>query len=482
MELREIAAAVPDAEIRGDPSIEVVDLAYDSRDARPGTLFFCRAGGRHDGHDFAIEAIRGGAGALVVERWLPPGVPQVRVPSVRRAMGPAAATFFGHPSRGMTLAGVTGTNGKTTTTFMLERCFAAAGMKSGLMGTVETHVAGDILPVTRTTPEAVDFQRVLAVMRERGVAAAAVEVSSHGLELGRVEGSRFSCAIFTNLTQDHLDFHGTMEAYFTAKALLFTPALSDVAVINADDPSGVRLAGRTALPVVTYSVGAEADVRAVAALVGRSSSVFSCDAAGRRVEVHVPLAGRFNVSNALAAMAACHALGIDLRAAAEGIASLPGVPGRFESVDAGQEFTVLVDYAHTPDSVERALSAAREICAGRLVVVLGCGGDRDRSKRPLMGRAATALADRAFLTSDNPRSEDPLAILAEIEAGAASSGGSYVVEPDRRLAIRSALRDARAGDVIVIAGKGHESGQEFADRTVPFDDRVVAREELEAMR
>jgi UDP-N-acetylmuramoyl-L-alanyl-D-glutamate--2,6-diaminopimelate ligase len=417
-----------------------------------------------------------------VERALDVSVPQVIVPSVRSAMGPMAAAFFEQPSRAMTLVGVTGTNGKTTTTFMFESVFRALGVISGIIGTVETHIGEDILPVTRTTPEAIDLQRLLARMRDRGVGGAAMEASSEGLAFERVEGTFFSCAIFTNLSQDHLNTHGTMDAYFEAKELLFRPAMAARAIVNVDDPYGRRLVARTDLPVTTFAVEGDADVRAHSIDLSRQGSSFTVTVGGSSIPVGVRLPARYNVHNALGVLAASHALGLPLDLVADGIAALRGVPGRLEPVDAGQEFTVLVDYAHTPDSLESVLRAAREVtpAGARLVAVFGCGGDRDRGKRPLMGKVAAELADRAIITSDNPRTEDPLSIIDQIEAGAREAGRPYERIPDRREAIASAIADAGAGDVIVIAGKGHETGQQFADRTIPFDDRIVAREELEA--
>jgi UDP-N-acetylmuramoyl-L-alanyl-D-glutamate--2,6-diaminopimelate ligase len=347
----------------------------------------------------------------------------------------------------------------------------------GVIGTTGARVDGSPVPIDRTTPEAPDFHRLLADMLGRGVGAVAMEVSSHGLDQHRVGGARFACAVFTNLSQDHLDYHGTIEEYYRAKARLFTPEMADRAAVNVDVPEGRRLIEEVAasLPVLTYGTGEAADVRATDVHVRSDGVTFALD--GR--PVRSPLRGAFNVHNCLAALAAARQLGIDDDAAARGVAALRGVPGRFEPVDAGQPFQVLVDYAHTPDSVENVLRAARPLASeGRVLVVLGCGGDRDRGKRPLMGEAATRLADLSVFTSDNPRSEDPLAIIREIEPGARRGGGRYVIEPDRREAIRLALHEARPGDVVVIAGKGHETGQEFADRTIPFDDRLVAREEL----
>jgi len=479
MQLSELARILPGATSRGDPATVVRDAAADSRVVVPGSMFLCVPGERSDGHDFAADAVARGAAVLVVERWLDLDIPQLKVSSVRPAMGVLSASVFGHPSRAMSVVGVTGTNGKTTSTFMLEKSFEAMGLTAGLIGTVEVHIAGDVFPVVHTTPEAPELQRLLARMRDRGVGAVAMEVSSHGLALGRVDGTRFACALFTNLTRDHLDFHPTMEDYEEAKSLLFAEGLSQRGAVNADDVVGRRLLERASIPLTSFSMTSEdADVRAVGIATTRTGSTFTCVAGGERTAIEVRIAGRFNVGNALGVLAVFRALELPLEAAATGIGALTGVPGRMESIEAGQPFTVLVDYAHTPDSLANVLRAAREVCEGSLLVVFGCGGDRDRGKRPLMGRTAVELADVAIITSDNPRSEDPLAIVAEIEAGAREAGHSYQIEPDRRAAIRLAVERARTNDVVVIAGKGHEPGQRFADRVLPFDDRSVAREEL----
>jgi UDP-N-acetylmuramoyl-L-alanyl-D-glutamate--2,6-diaminopimelate ligase len=480
VKLSELAAVVDGAHVQGDASTAIFDVAYDSRAVGAGCLFFCVPGAHADGAAFAAVAVAAGAAALVVSQPLALDVPQLVVPSVRSSMGPIAAKFFGNPSRALTLAGITGTNGKTTSAFMLESVFRAAGMRAGLMGTVETHVGDAVEPVKRTTPEAIDLQRTLARMRDAGVRAVAMEVSSEGLHYERVEGTWFACSEFTNLTQDHLNTHGTMEAYFEAKALLFRPEMSARAVVNADDPYGRALADRTDLPLATFGIDHDADVKATEILIDAAGSRVQARLGSDEFEMRVPLPARHNVSNALGVVAIAHSLGIALPDAIAGIEALRGVPGRLERVDGGRDFTVLVDYAHTPDSLDNVLRAARDLVpeGARLVVVFGCGGDRDRAKRPLMGRVAAALADRAIVTSDNPRSEDPLAIVEEVAEGARETGRAFEIEPDRRAAISRAIGDARAGDVIVIAGKGHESGQEFADRTIPFDDRVVAREIL----
>jgi UDP-N-acetylmuramoyl-L-alanyl-D-glutamate--2,6-diaminopimelate ligase len=474
--LDQLLSTLGDAHLRGDPSAAIADIAYRSDAVVPGALFCCVRGQTADGHAFAEDAVRRGAGALLVERWLPLEAPQVLVPSVRAAMGPVAARLFGDPGAAMTVVGVTGTNGKTTTTYLLEAIFRAAGSHPGLIGTTGVRIDGEELPAEHTTPEAPDLHRLLARMRVAGVDAVAMEVSSHGLDQHRVGGLRYACAVFTNLSQDHLDYHTTMEDYFLAKARLFTPEMTDRSVVNVDDPEGRRLL-RQDMPMLTYGITEKADVHATEVQVTPTGIAFTVD----DVRVRSPLRGAFNVENCLAAFAAARSLGIDDVATLAGLADLPGVPGRFEAVDEGQAFVVLVDYAHTPDGVENVLRSARPLTDGRLIVVLGCGGDRDRSKRPLMGRAATGLADLTVVTSDNPRSEDPLAIIADIEPGAREGGGAFVVEADRRLAIRLAITEAEDGDVVVIAGKGHETGQQFADRTIPFDDRSVAAEELRSL-
>lgn len=462
-----------DREILGEATRQIHEVAYRSDEVRPGSLFFCVPGTRTDGHRFAADAVAAGAVALVCERPLPLPVTRVVVPSVRRTMGPISAELYGRPSDDLTMVGVTGTNGKTTTTYLLESVLAHAGLEPGVVGTTGVRVAGVPRPFARTTPEAPDLQRLLAEMTEAGVRAVAIEVSSHGLDQHRVDGIRFECAVFTNLSQDHLDYHPSMEEYFLAKARLFTPEMSSSAAVNLDDPYGRRLLDR-GVRTVTYGIESEADVRADSIETTSQGLSFRVGAETFRSR----LRGQFNVYNCLSVVAAGRALGIDPAAVAAGIESLPGVPGRLESVEQGQDFLVVVDYAHTPDSLENVLRAARPLAERRVIVVFGCGGDRDRTKRAPMGEVATRSADLAVLTSDNPRSEDPHAIIAEVEVGARSGGGAYVVEPDRRAAIRAALAQARGGDVVVVAGKGHETGQEFATHTIPFDDREVVAEEL----
>jgi UDP-N-acetylmuramoyl-L-alanyl-D-glutamate--2,6-diaminopimelate ligase len=453
MQLERLAAALGAAEVVGPADVEALDLVYDARDAGPGAVFFCVRGERADGHDFAPQAVGNGAVALVVERPLAVGVPQIVVPDARAAMALGADAFFGRPTEELQVAGVTGTSGKTTTSFLLYAILAAAGRRPGLLGTVEARVGGERRGVLRTTPEAIDLQRTFREMLDAGDRSCAMEASSHASELHRLDGVRFAVLVFTNLSQDHLDFHGDMESYFQAKRRLFTGATP--AVVNIGDDYGRRLAAE--LPDAVTFTGDDAS-----ALDG----------------IELKLRGRFNVENALGAVAAARVLGIDGEAIKRGVESVRGVPGRFETVEEGQPFTVIVDYAHKPDALEKVLRAARDMTRGRVLVVVGAGGDRDRGKRPLMGRIASELADVAIVTSDNPRSEDPQAIIEEIVAGTTSD---VEVVPDRAEAIARAVELARDGDVVLIAGKGAEQGQEFADRTIPFDDRDAARDALRVL-
>jgi UDP-N-acetylmuramoyl-L-alanyl-D-glutamate--2,6-diaminopimelate ligase len=463
-------------ELLGDgPAVEVGGLAYDNRAVEPGTLFFCVSGFTRDGHDFAPDAIARGAAALVVARPLGLGVPEVRVEDVRAAMAVAAARFYGDPTARLPVIGVTGTNGKTTTAFLVRSLLEAAGRQCGLLGTVTSVVAGEERPTVRTTPEAIDLQRIFREMLDGGDVACAMEISSHALELRRADGIHVAVAIFTNLTQDHLDFHPTMEAYFRAKRRLFASHLTDVRVVNVDDPYGRRLADE--FPAVTIG----GDYRAVSVRTGFTGTDCTFVTPDGDFGVHVPLPGAFNVTNALGAWAACRAVGVQPDVLARALPHAARVPGRFEPVAEGQPFAVLVDYAHTPDSLENVLRAARELADGRVIAVFGAGGDRDRGKRPLMGEIGARLADVSLITSDNPRSEDPEAIIAEIVAG---TGGAANVssDPDRRATIHRAIALAKPGDVVVIAGKGHEQGQEFeGGRKEPFDDVAVAREALRSV-
>jgi UDP-N-acetylmuramoyl-L-alanyl-D-glutamate--2,6-diaminopimelate ligase len=491
MRLDELVPAAGEARIVGDGSVEVADLVYDSRKAGPGTLFFCVVGEKVDGHEFAAQVIVAGAVALVVERELEVAVPQIVVPSARAAMAPLAARFFGDPTAELRVVGVTGTNGKTTTAFLIREILEGAGVSTGLLGTVKQVVAGVEESVERTTPEAIDLQGTFRRMLDRGDRACAMEVSSHAMSLHRADAIHFEVALFTNLTQDHLDFHADMEDYFLAKRKLFEAGVG-TAVVNVDDPYGRRLAEE--FDCVTFSAeGVNADYTAQGVSFDASGAQFTVNRrpmglkptymegnrpVGGEVRVGTGLPGHFNVANALGAFAVVEAMGVDAETAAKGLAAAARVPGRFEPIDEGQGFSVLVDYAHTPDSLENVLRAARRLTAGRVISVFGAGGDRDRDKRPKMGRAGAELSDLAVVTSDNPRSEEPEAIVAEVVAGT-GDGAEVEVEVDRRAAIALALGRAAPGDTVVIAGKGHEQGQEFeAGRKVPFDDREVAREEL----
>jgi UDP-N-acetylmuramoyl-L-alanyl-D-glutamate--2,6-diaminopimelate ligase len=428
--------------------------------------------------------VAAGAAALLVERPLDLSVAEVRVASVRAAMGPLAAAAWGDPSRQLAVLGVTGTNGKTTTTWLLEVIARAAGIRPGVIGTIGSRIDGKALPGERTTPEATELQALLARMVSAGVGLAAIEVSSHALVMHRVDGTRFAAACFTNLSHDHLDFHAGLDEYFEAKALLFDPARTDAAAANLDDSHGAEIARRAeaaGLAVLGFGLDAPAAaVRAEGLEAGPTGNTFRLVSPYGSAAVRSPLVGRFNASNALAAAATALAAGLDVEAVAAGLSTPVVVPGRMERIEAGQPFPVLVDYAHTPDGLEQVLRAARPLVdagSGRLVVVFGCGGDRDRAKRPAMGKAAAGLADVIVVTSDNPRSEDPLAIIGEVVAGV-PSGVHPIVEPDRRQAVAVALTGRGPGDVVVVAGKGHESGQTAGGVTVPFDDRVVTREEL----
>ncbi len=456
------------------PELEISGLAYSSQSVAPGTLFFCVPGFKSDGHDFAPDAVARGAAALVCQRPLGLGVPEVLVDDVRAAMGPAAARFYGDPTAELDVVGITGTNGKTTTAFLVRHLLEAAGRRCGLLGTVKRVVAGREEEVERTTPEAIDLQATFRAMLEGGDTACAMEVSSHALDLGRVAGIRFACRVFTNLTQDHLDFHETMEAYFAAKRRLFDDG--GPAVVNLDDEYGRRLAEE--IGATGFAIDREADYRALDVDFDLTGSRFRCRTPAGEVELASPLPGLFNVQNVLGAVAAVHSVGVPLDTIAAALPSFGRVPGRFEPVDEGQDFGVLVDYAHTPEALENVLRAVRPVTAGRLHGVVGAGGDRDRGQRPLMGDAARRLADRVLVTSDNPRSEQPDAIIDEIMEGAGPDAERVT---DRRTAIALAIESAEPGDVVVIAGKGHEQGQEFENgRKEPFDDVTVAREALRA--
>ncbi|HEX9305513.1 MAG TPA: UDP-N-acetylmuramoyl-L-alanyl-D-glutamate--2,6-diaminopimelate ligase [Thermoanaerobaculia bacterium] len=482
MNLSELLTAVPDSSF--SPAVrdlKITGVSQDSRTVRPGELFVAVRGEKADGWEYAAQAAANGAAAVVSERPAPEGfpVPWVRVRVARVALARLAARLAGDPAEKLVLAAVTGTNGKTTTAMLLEAILARRYGRAGFVGTVGYRTGRREIPASQTTPEAPILQDLLAEMVDEGVPAAAMEVSSHALALDRVAGCRFDVAVFTNLTQDHLDFHGDLESYFEAKKKLFTlrkPAAA--AVVNADDAFGRRLAAEAAPPVVTWSPsGSRADVRAEDVRCDVSGTSIDVVHAGGRFRISSPLLGRFHADNLLGAAAAGLSLGMNAEEIVDGCAAVTRVPGRLEPVEAGQPYRIIVDYAHTEDALKRLLLAVRDLTDRKIILVFGCGGDRDRGKRAPMGKVAGSLSDIAIATSDNPRSEDPEAILAEVEAGLVASGATkYLKVADRREAIRTAIDLANPGTVVVIAGKGHERIQVIGDRSIPFDDRDVAAE------
>jgi UDP-N-acetylmuramoyl-L-alanyl-D-glutamate--2,6-diaminopimelate ligase len=484
MRFSELIANLDSVKVVNATDADVTAIAYDSRDVRPGSLFIARVGGAFDGHNYIPAALDAGATAIVAEREvddIPATVSFAVAPDGRVAMGNIAASLYGYPSRSLKLIGVTGTSGKTTVTHLIQAIFNASGNPAGLIGTIGAKVGDELIETKHTTPESADIQRILAEMRDRGATVVAMEASSHGLVQGRTIGCEFDCGVFTNIARDHLDFHGTVEAYLDAKLTLFRdyPARSDKkfhAIVNADDSSCDEVIAVTRGQVTTFGVENPASVRAAGIEVTSSSVSFELNYQGSRIPIRLNIGGFFNVYNALASASAALALGLDLETIALGLAAARCVPGRFESVNCGQEFGVIVDYAHTPDELENVLRTARDLTERRLIVVFGCGGDRDRGKRPIMGEIGARLADVVVITSDNPRSEDPGAIINEILVGVPENAvGRVLVEVDRAAAIRLALGTAVKGDLVVIAGKGHEDYQIFADRTIHFDDREVAR-------
>ena len=448
----------------GDDGPLITGVTHDSRQVHPGSLFCCVRGAVDDGHRFVTEALRAGAVALLCDHPVRSGIAEVPVPDTRRAMAPIAAAFHGNPSHAVSVVGVTGTNGKTTTVRMIQTILERSGVPTGAIGT---------LTGARTTPEATDLQKILADMRDRGVRTVAMEVSSHALALHRVDAMRFAAVAFTNLSRDHLDFHGTMEEYFKAKASLFTPEFAPFAVIDVDSPNGKLLAATTEVATVVRTGVSRVEIV--------SLGIEGTRYRWRGIDVVLPLPGRFNVSNAVVASEVCVGLGVEPAAVAEALAVMGSIPGRFQRVDVGAPFTVVVDYAHTPDGLDDLLGAAREIAGkARVLVVFGCGGDRDATKRPFMGRVAREGADHVVVTSDNPRSEDPARIAAAIVAGMPER--PEAIELDRRRAIRLAIGAARPGDIVVLAGKGHETTQQIGARFEPFDDATVAAEEAASLR
>jgi UDP-N-acetylmuramoyl-L-alanyl-D-glutamate--2,6-diaminopimelate ligase len=484
MKLDTLLPELPEAQCRGASTREIAGLACDSRHVRPGWLFVAIPGNKLDGAAFIEDAVTRGAVAVVSEQALPSlrEVAVIRVPNAREALARLASAFYGDPASRLRLVGVTGTNGKTTVAYMIRDVLESVGQSCGLIGTVEYRLGNRVIPASRTTPDSLTLHSYFAQMVQSGCRAAVMEVSSHALDQGRVWGVEFDAAVFTNLTQDHLDYHTTMEAYFEAKRKLFTavgrgvkPA---VAVVNLDDPYGCRLAADPAIhaTILTYGRSPQAQVRAEAVKLSAAGSAFRVVTPWGSAAASLRILGGYNISNALAALAACGALGLPLPAILQRLAGLTAVPGRLEQVPCRRGFQVFVDYAHTDDALLNVLQTLREITAGRLIVVFGCGGNRDKTKRPKMGAVAARLADYAVLTSDNPRTEDPLAILGQIRAGLGAA--PHEVVPDRAEAIRRALELASTGDTVLIAGKGHETFQEFDNRVIPFDDRGIVRELL----
>jgi UDP-N-acetylmuramoyl-L-alanyl-D-glutamate--2,6-diaminopimelate ligase len=476
-------AATAEVETHGDLDVAVTGISLSTARIEPGDLYAALPGTRAHGADFTTQALEAGAVAVLTDQaglaLLPPGTPAVVVPEPRRVLGRLAAHLYGEPAAGLRVIGVTGTQGKTTTTRILEQGLTASGTTSAVIGTVGTRIAGEDVKTQLTTPEAPDLHGLFAAMREHGVDTCAMEVSSHALVMGRVDGVVFDVATFLNLGRDHLDFHADVDDYFAAKASLFTPARARVGLTNVDDAFGRRLLDVATIPMSTYSShGQEADWRAVDVTLAPSGATFTVLGPGVEVPAAIAIPGEFNVSNALAAIASAALAGLDPHRVADGIARVAGVPGRLEQVGEGQDYTVVVDYAHKPDALEAVLATLRPLTQGRVIVVVGAGGDRDTTKRPVMGEIASRLADVVIVTDDNPRSEDPAAIRAAVLAGADRRAAEVLEVADRRLAIREAVMRAEPGDVILVAGKGHEAGQEVAGEVHPFDDRVVAAEEI----
>ena len=486
--MRLLIDALPERRVVGTPPPTVSGVTADSRQVEPGDCFVAVQGFKQDARGFVPDAVARGARLVVTEGAPLADLPvaQVLVPSARRALARLADTYHGHPSAGLTLVGITGTNGKTTTSYLVDALLRARGLATGIIGTIQYVLGGEVRPAHQTTPEALEIQGMLAEMRDRGIGGVAMEVSSHALALSRVDGVEFDVAIFTNLTQDHLDFHGTLDEYRLAKRRLFellaaSPKRGRTAVVNADDPAGATMVKGLDVPVLSFGLGADARVRAVTHTSDLDGIHMTVDTPRGRLTLRSPLIGEHNVMNLLGAVGAGLALGLAPDVIASALGAVGTVPGRFEQVRAGQPFLVVVDYAHTPDALARVLATARKITRGRLGVVFGCGGDRDRGKRPIMGELAARLADHAWVTSDNPRSERPQAIIDEIMVGVArvdGARGRSATEPDRARAIRAALSWAAAGDTVVIAGKGHETYQIVGTDALDFDDRAVAREIL----
>ena len=474
MRLRELLEGMEVISQTISPDTEITHVCVDSRATQKGSLFVAVPGNRCDGGHYARQAVDRGAVCVVCQSELPPDLPWVKVRDARLALSQLACRWYGHPSRQLTMLGVTGTNGKTTVTYLLRHILQRTGMKTGLIGTVQNIVGEQTLPAQRTTPDALQIQQLLSAMTKNGCSHAVMEVSSHALDQHRAEGIDFAVGIFTNLTEDHLDYHGTMGCYCDAKAKLFQ--MSRMGVCNADDPWTERLLAGASCPSVYYGIHNPAEVWAEDIFLHSRSVDFTVCTARTRTPVHLGVPGRFSVYNALGAIAACGELGIPPEECAAALATFPGVAGRMEVVPTpGKPYTLLIDYAHTPDALENVLKTVRGFAQNRVIAVFGCGGDREREKRPLMGHMAGKLADLTIITSDNPRTEEPMAIIRDILPGIAGAEDKYIVEPDRRGAIALAMGRAAAGDVIVLCGKGHETYQEIGDKTIPMDEREIVR-------
>jgi UDP-N-acetylmuramoyl-L-alanyl-D-glutamate--2,6-diaminopimelate ligase len=479
MLLRELLARIPGVEWTGQAAADIGGICYDSRSAQKGDLFVAIKGEKSDGAHFITQAVRNGAIAVAAEGKIDPGhrVSAITVPDARKFLAEVSRDFYGDPSAKLKLVGITGTKGKTTTSYLMESIYRRAGFRSCLAGTIEMRIGEQRFHSSHTTPESADLMKFLSLAVAEQCTHGVMEVSSHSLELQRVHTTRFAVGVFMNLTHDHLDFHGDMETYFQAKRILFSPGNGlESAVINTDDPYGKRLAAEVPMPVLRFGFNEPAEIRAISYNSHFDATDLECATPAGRVRFRMHLVGRPNVYNAMAATGAALALGLNPETIRTGIESLKGVPGRMELVGAGQDFSVIVDYAHSPDSLQNLLETVLGLPHERLITVFGCGGDRDRTKRPVMGEIAAKMSDFVFATSDNPRTEDPLGILKEIEPGLRRGTAPYSIMPDRREAIASAISMAKKGDAVVIAGKGHEDYQIIGTRVIPFDDRKLARE------
>jgi len=491
--LADLISNLKNKRVAGPENVDIKGMTYDSRHVEPGDLFFCLPGAKADGHDFATQALARGAAAFVVERELPlEGATQIIVADSRKTMAALAAIFYGHPARQLRMIGVTGTNGKTTTTYLIKAILEKAGLGVGLIGTIQSLIGERVIPVRNTTPESLDLQHLLRRMVDAKLEYAVMEVSSHALSIGRVAGCEYDTAVFTNLTRDHLDFHRTFDNYAAAKALLFAGLGKNAhkqgaktAVINLDDDYGTFMAGQTTVSVLTYGVERDGMIRAENVQVTARGTSFTAVTPRGEIELRLKITGMFNVYNVLAAIGAALAEGIAPETIKMALEEFNSVAGRFELVEAGQDFAVVVDYAHTPDGLENILQTAKKFVQGKIIVVFGCGGDRDRTKRPIMGALAARYADFTVITSDNPRSEEPVSIMREIEKGLKEEGirsDQYIMIADRTEAIRAAINRAQTDDIVLIAGKGHETYQILKERTIPYDDREVARGILKEMK